>query len=345
MSRHVNIPVFIPHLGCPNQCVFCNQRSITGVSEFDPKSVKTVIDTALETVEDDAEVEIAFFGGSFTGIDYDLMCELLSVAHSYVLSGRVQSIRCSTRPDYINANILDTLKHYGVKTVELGLQSASDDVLTLTKRGHTFESEKQACKSIVDGGFSLVGQMMIGLPGSTPESEEETARFIVSTGAVGARIYPTVVFKDTELCCMAECGEYTPLSIEDAISRSAGVFRIFKDAGVEVIRIGLCSSDNLSDEDTYYAGPNHPALGELVESEYYYGLIKEKITEMRIDGPCDVEICGAPRTLSKLIGQKKKNKFRLMSDFESLGIHFSESDVVSKYDVDIRIWKGRNKCT
>ena len=345
MSRHVNIPVFIPHLGCPNQCVFCNQRSITGVSEFDPKSVKTVIDTALETVEDDAEVEIAFFGGSFTGIDYDLMCELLSVAHSYVLSGRVQSIRCSTRPDYINANILDTLKHYGVKTVELGLQSASDDVLTLTKRGHTFESEKQACKSIVDGGFSLVGQMMIGLPGSTPESEEETARFIVSTGAVGARIYPTVVFKDTELCCMAECGEYTPLSIEDAISRSAGVFRIFKDAGVEVIRIGLCSSDNLSDEDTYYAGPNHPALGELVESEYYYGLIKEKITEMRIGGPCDVEICGAPRTLSKLIGQKKKNKFRLMSDFESLGIHFSESDVVSKYDVDIRIWKGRNKCT
>ena len=345
MSRHVNIPVFIPHLGCPNQCVFCNQRSITGVSEFDPKSVKTVIDTALETVEDDAEVEIAFFGGSFTGIDYDLMCELLSVAHSYVLSGRVQSIRCSTRPDYINANILDTLKHYGVKTVELGLQSASDDVLALTKRGHTFESEKQACQSIVDGGFSLVGQMMIGLPGSTPESEEETARFIVSTGAVGARIYPTVVFKDTELCCMAECGEYTPLSIEDAISRSAGVFRIFKDAGVEVIRIGLCSSDNLSDEDTYYAGPNHPALGELVESEYYYGLIKEKIAEMRIDGPCDVEICGAPRTLSKLIGQKKKNKFRLMSDFESLGIHFSESDVVSEYDVDIRIWKGRNKCT
>ncbi len=345
MSRHVNIPVFIPHLGCPNQCVFCNQRSITGVSEFDPKSVKSVIDTALETVEDDAEVEIAFFGGSFTGIDYDLMCELLSVAHSYVLSGRVQSIRCSTRPDYINANILDTLKHYGVKTIELGLQSASDDVLALTKRGHTFESEKQACKSIVDGGFSLVGQMMIGLPGSTPECEEETARFIVSTGAVGARIYPTVVFKDTELCCMAECGEYTPLSIEDAISRSAGVFRIFKDAGVEVIRIGLCSSDNLSDEDTYYAGPNHPALGELVESEYYYGLIKEKITEMRIDGPCDVEICGAPRTLSKLIGQKKKNKFRLMSDFESLGIHFSESDVVSEYDVDIRIWKGRNKCT
>ena len=133
MSRHVNIPVFIPHLGCPNQCVFCNQRSITGVSEFDPKSVKPVIDTALETVEPDADVEIAFFGGSFTGIDYDLMCELLSIAHTYVSSGRVQSIRCSTRPDYINESILETLKRYGVKTIELGLQSASDEVLEMVQ--------------------------------------------------------------------------------------------------------------------------------------------------------------------------------------------------------------------
>ena len=345
MKRHVNIPVFIPHLGCPNQCVFCNQRSITGVSEFDYNSIRTVIDNALDTIEPDADVEIAFFGGSFTGIDYTLMCDLLDIAHSYIESGRVQSIRCSTRPDYINETILDTLKHYGVKTIELGLQSSSDDVLLLTKRGHTFESELSACKMIVDHGFSLVGQMMIGLPGSTFESEKQTARFIVSMGAVGARIYPTVVFKDTELCYMAECGEYKPLPLEDAITRSAGVFRIFKDAGVQVIRIGLCSSDNLTDEGTYYAGPNHPALGELVESEYYYELIKEKINELRITDKCDVEICGAPRTLSKLIGQKKKNKFRLTSDFQSLGIFFAESEDVFEYDVEIRIRKGQNKCT
>lgn len=345
MTRHVNIPVFIPHLGCPNQCVFCNQRSITGVFEFDINSVKAVIDTALETVECDAEVEIAFFGGSFTGIDYELMCDLLNIAYSYVLSGRVSSIRCSTRPDYINEKILDTLKRYGVKTIELGLQSSSDEVLMLTKRGHTFESEALACQMIIDHGFSLVGQMMIGLPGSTVEREERTARFIVSSGAIGARIYPTVVFKDTELCYMAEGGEYLPLSLDEAISRSARAFRIFRNAGVEVIRIGLCSSDNLSDEDTYYAGPNHPALGELVESEYYYELIKEKIIGMRIEDACSVEICGAPRTLSKLIGQKKKNKFRLNSDFPMLALHFSESDDVAEYEVDIRIWKGKNRCT
>ena len=345
MSRHVNIPVFIPHLGCPNQCVFCNQRSITGVSEFDISSIKAVIDTALETIEDDADVEIAFFGGSFTGIDYDLMCELLGIAHSYVLSGRVSSIRCSTRPDYINENILDTLKRYGDQTIELGLQSSSDEVLAITKRGHTFENEAVACKMIIERGFSLVGQMMVGLPGSTPEKEEETARFIVSTCAVAARIYPTVVFKDTELCYMAEVGEYAPLSLDEAISRSARAFRIFKDAGVEVIRIGLCSSDNLSGEDTYYAGPNHPALGELVESEYYYELIKEKITELRIADTCDVEICGAPRTLSKLIGQKKKNKFRLTSDFKALRLRFAEDESVPEYEVDIRIWKGKDRCT
>ena len=345
MTRHVNIPVFIPHLGCPNQCVFCNQRSITGVAEFDINSVKSVIDTALETDESDAEVEIAFFGGSFTGIDYQLMCDLLNIAYSYVLSGRVSSIRCSTRPDYINEKILDTLKRYGVKTIELGLQSSCDEVLTLTKRGHTFENEAVACRMIVDHGFSLVGQMMIGLPGSTAEREEQTACFIVSAGATGARIYPTVVFKETELCYMAQSGAYQPLSIDDAISRSARVFRIFMDAGVEVIRIGLCSSDNLSAEDTYYAGPNHPALGELVESEYYYEIIKEKIIGMRIENACDVEICGAPRTLSKLIGQKKKNKFRLNSDFPMLRLHFAESVDVAEYDIDIRIWKGKDRCT
>ena len=337
MTRHANIPVFIPHLGCPNQCVFCNQRSITGVSEFDYGSIRAVIDTALETIEPDAEVEIAFFGGSFTGIDYSLMCDLLEIAYSYVLSGRVQSIRCSTRPDYISKHILDALKRYGVKTIELGLQSSSDDVLALTKRGHTYQNEVEACRMIVDNGFDLVGQMMIGLPGSTPDSEEETARFIVSMGATGARIYPTVVFKDTELCHMAEQRCYEPLSLDDAIVRSARALRIFKDAGVDVIRIGLCSSDNLSDEKTYFAGPNHPALGELVESEYYYGLIKEKITEMRIADASCVEICGAPRTLSKLIGQKKKNKFRLKLDFPTLGLRFTESESVSEYEVNVQI--------
>ena len=237
--RHVNIPVFIPHLGCPNQCVFCNQRTISGVNEFSAESVRDTIENALSTIENDAEVEIAFFGGSFTGIERSLMISLLEIGYSYITGGRVNSIRCSTRPDYIDDEILDILSRYGVKTIELGLQSSSNKVLEISKRGHYFEAEEKSCRMIVNQGFNLIGQMMVGLPGADLESELETARFIVASGAAGARIYPTVVFRDTELCDMTNGGFYKPLSVEEAVYRSARVLEIFLDGGVEVIRIGL----------------------------------------------------------------------------------------------------------
>ena len=170
MKKHANIPIFIPHLGCPNQCVFCNQRSISGVHSFDSASVIPTIELALATLGRDTEAEIAFFGGSFTGIDRSLMTELLDIAYSYVTSGRVKSIRCSTRPDYIDEDVLEILKRHAVRVIELGLQSTSDDVLCLTKRGHTRSDCERACRMIKEQGFQLVGQMMIGLPGATPES-------------------------------------------------------------------------------------------------------------------------------------------------------------------------------
>jgi len=199
-KKHINIPVFIPHLGCPNQCVFCNQKTISGVMEFDPSQVDRIITEALSTIDiSSSDVEIAFFGGSFTGIDYSLMCELLSIAYSYVKKGSVSSIRLSTRPDYIDDRILNTLKKYGVKTVELGLQSVSEKVLQTCKRGHTALDAEKACRLIREYGFELVGQMMIGLPGSSLEDEMNTAEFILRNGASGARIYPTVVLQQTEL--------------------------------------------------------------------------------------------------------------------------------------------------
>ncbi|MBE6533018.1 MAG: radical SAM protein [Ruminococcaceae bacterium] len=337
MSRHVNIPIFIPHLGCPNQCVFCNQRTISGVTEFDLGRVRTIIDEALATVESDAEVEIAFFGGSFTGIDRELMCSLLKTAYEYVLCGAVKSIRCSTRPDYIDEEILAILKKYGVKTVELGLQSASDKVLSLTKRGHDFSAEKRACKMIVDSGFSLVGQMMIGLPGADAASETLTANFIVSSGASAARIYPTVVFRQTELCDMAEQGEYTPLSISEAISRSANVLEIFDEAGVDVIRIGLAANENLSSEDTYYAGPNHPSLGELIENELYYRKIRKLLTDTDVSGDSAIDILVSRGSLSKAVGQKKINKLRLSEEYPSLKLCFKESADLLGRDVLVKV--------
>ena len=342
MSRHVNIPIFISHLGCPNQCVFCNQRHISGVQDFCPGDVDKLIKEALATVNNDDEVEIAFFGGSFTGIDRDLMISLLETSYKYVEMGKVESIRCSTRPDYINEEIVGILKKYGVKTVELGLQSCSDNVLKASKRGHNFEAERDACEIIVDSGLNLVGQMMIGLPGSDIESEIESARFIINSGAVGARIYPTVVFRDTELYHMTLSGEYKALSIDEAVERSALVLELFINAGVRVIRIGLQASEGLSSKESYYAGPNHAALGELVENRLYYNKISKKLSDMHLSGDEKIDIFVARGALSKAVGQKKQNKIRLAEKYRN--IRFFESENLAGYDISACIMDGESIC-
>jgi len=337
MARHVNIPIFIPHLGCPNLCVFCNQKTISGVDEFKIEKVKLIIDEALSTISPETECEIAFFGGSFTGIDRDMMVSLLKISKEYIDSGKVASIRCSTRPDYINEEILNILEEHGVKTIELGLQSSSDKVLRLTKRGHTFSDEEKACRLIVERGFSLVGQMMIGLPGSTLEEELQTAEFIIKSGAKAARIYPTVVFKNTELCNMTCRGEYKPLEIQDTIRRSAAVLWRFYESKINVIRIGLCTTENLTNGDSYFAGPNHAALGELVENELFYVNIKQNLFFAGASQGDSVTVRIARGATSKACGQKKKNKNRLLSDFSLSNICFVESDELCGYDIQISI--------
>ena len=333
MSRHVNIPIFIPHLGCLNQCVFCNQRVISGKRDFNPEELSAIIDNALSSVEQTAEVEIAFFGGSFTGIDYNLMTRLLEIASGYIERGRVSSIRCSTRPDYITPKILDTLWHYGVRTIELGLQSSSDSVLSASKRGHTRADEITACRAIKEYGFSLVGQMMIGLPGATPESEIETAEFIVSMNADAARIYPTVVFVGTELADMTKSGIYTPLTNTEAAERSAKVFSVFRTGGVKVIRIGLHSSENLSSDETYVGGPNHSAMGELVIGEYFYLKMTENL-DKSADYRSSVLNIYVPRgCISKAVGQNKRNKTRLIQEFGFCRVNFYENPDLDEYEV------------
>ena len=307
---HKNVPIFIPHLGCPNQCVFCNQRSISGCEAFDEADVERQIREALGTVRGEDEVEIAFFGGSFTGIDRGLMLRLLDVAQKYVDAGRVSAIRLSTRPDYINGEILSILSRYAVKTVELGLQSMDDRVLRASERGHTAEQARAACRAVVAAGISLVGQMMIGLPGSDIQSEIETAEEIASLGASAARIYPTVVFYDTPLCQMAKDGEYTPLTNGEAAVRAAKVLRVLIERGVPCLRIGLCASEALTDADRVYAGPNHPALGELVWNEYYYEEIQNAIREADLLGG-EALLTVRESEISKVVGQHRANVVRL----------------------------------
>lgn len=335
--RHINIPVFIPHLGCPNQCVFCNQRTISGVSKFEASSVVKIIEDALSTVDSDDFTEIAFFGGSFTGIDRALMTELLEIAYSYVKLGRVKSIRCSTRPDYINEEIIGILKKYSVNVVELGLQSTSDKVLSLTKRNHTYADEENACRLICEAGIELVGQMMIGLPGSSLDDEIKTAEFIINSGASGARVYPTVVFRDTELCEMTKSESYMPLSLEDAVSRSAEVVKLLRAAGLRVIRIGLQASEGLSSSDTYYSGPNHSALGELVENKIYLDKIMSEAKMLDLSSDSKIQIQVAPGELSKAIGQKKQNKLMLIGSLEISGVEFSVNEQITPGEITVKL--------
>ncbi|MBQ4137585.1 MAG: radical SAM protein [Clostridia bacterium] len=336
--RHINIPIFIPHLGCPNDCVFCNQKTISGHCDYDKSGVREQIEQALETADKDAVVQIAFFGGSFTGIERGEMIYLLSLAKEYIDAGRVESVRLSTRPDYIDEEILDILEKYGVKTVELGIQSISDKVLLASNRGHTAEASLRAMKMISERGFELVGQMMIGLPESDIDDELETARAICDCGAKAARIYPTVVFYDTRLCEMAQMGEYSPLTLDDAIERSFRVKSVFVENGVECIRVGLQSGENLSDESKVYAGDYHDAIGELVDCEIYYSKITEQIEKNslkeRINGK-NIVVYAPYGEVSKVIGHKKKNKRRLQDEYYVKNIKVIEKKNILRYNIYI----------
>ena len=333
MKKHINIPIFIPHMGCPNNCVFCNQRSISGHQSFDRSSVEREIKEVLSTLEGEAYREIAFFGGSFTGIDRELMIYLLEIAKRYIDAGEVQGIRLSTRPDYISEEILDILKLYGVTAVELGIQSMSQTVLDSSKRGHGTAITERACALVKEYGFELVGQMMIGLPGADVEAEKYTARRICEMGADFARVYPTVVFYETELCDMARRGEYAPLSDDEAVMRTKEVLRVFDRFGVPCIRVGLCASENLSDEESVYGGANHSAIGELAMGEVYYDKICEELdknTDLRGSG---LVIYGGIGSTSKISGQNRRNKIRICKKYGFNKIKILEKSEIIGYNI------------
>ncbi len=341
-KRHINIPVFVPHEGCPNDCIFCNQRTITGVSHFNPDDCEKIIEDALSTIDsENSYVEIAFFGGSFTGIEREQMTALLEISDKFIKKGRVHSVRCSTRPDYINDEILDILEAHSVKTIEIGVQSVSDAVLTMCKRGHSAKQTKEACRLITKRSFNLVGQMMVGLPGSTFQSELETAEFICSYGAVAARIYPTVIFTDTELANMQKLGIYKGISLEEAIDRSASLIECFVKNNVNILRVGLCESEGLS-KDTVTGGAYHPALGELAFSRYYLKAETEKISELLSKHPdADfIDIYVNTSELSKAVGQHRCNFYLLLKQFENVKFKFIPSADIKKYEIQTDIHKG-----
>ena len=249
MKKEYIIPIFVPHLGCPHACVFCNQNKISGErKQVTAKDVKETIDYYLKNFKDEEnEVEVAFFGGSFTAIDEEKQNELLEAAYEYIEKGLVDSIRISTRPDYITKPILKRLKKYKVKTIELGVQSANNYILKRAERGHTFEDVKKASKLINRKGFTLGHQMMIGLPDSTELDEINTAKLLIKLKPKIVRIYPVLVIKGTKLEEEYNNGEYEPLNVIQAVERSKQVAEMFNNKKIKVIRIGLQNTDEISD--------------------------------------------------------------------------------------------------
>ncbi len=315
------IPIFVPHLGCPNDCIFCNQKSISGQKKnITKEDAKKIIDNYLESIKDNKnEKEIAFFGGSFTGIEEEKQEELLSLAYEYVKAKKVNSIRISTRPDYINKKILKRLKKYKVKTIELGVQSANDYVLEKAQRGHTFEDVKKASKLIRLYGFRLGHQMMVGLPESTQEDEINTAKALIKLKPKMVRIYPVLVVKGTKLAKDYEEGKYTPLTLARAIETCKKLVRMFAYKKIDVIRVGLQNTDEITDpsdkNSEVIAGPYHPAFRQLVESEMWYDAIVEKIKKLNVK-VSKVEIKVNPMDSNNVIGHKKQNIIKLKKTYD-----------------------------
>lgn len=334
MKKHSNIPIFIPELACPHQCVFCNQQKISGTfSSPKPEEIVEIIEKYLATMSSEKTVEIAFFGGSFTGIAIDLQEQYLKIAHQYIQSKKVRGIRLSTRPDYINQEILDLLKKYGVSTIELGAQSTNDEVLRKSGRGHNFESIKNASELILKNGFELGLQMMIGLPTDSLEKVIQTANDIVNLGALSTRIYPTLVIKGTALEKLYEKGDYSPLSIENAVLWTKEIVKIFEKNNVKILRVGLHPSEELSSDKSLVSGPYHIALNEMVMTEIWNDLLIKKLKDYKIEKLKNLKILVNSQQLNYAIGYQQKNRKML----QNLGfkVQFVGVENFEKYQIDV----------
>ena len=326
MKHNYIIPIFVPHLGCPNDCVFCNQKSISGQKNNMTKEEATrIIEEYLKSIKDEnAEIEVAFFGGSFTAIEEEKQNELLGLAYEYIKAGKIKSIRISTRPDYTDKKILKRLKKYKVKTIELGVQSANDFILEKAGRGHTFEDVKKASKLIRRYGFTLGHQMMVGLPESTRKDEINTAKELIKLKPKMVRIYPVLVLKGTKLEKELKEEKYKPLSIVQAVETCKELVRMFADKKIDIIRVGLQNTDEITDPNNenseVVAGPYHPAFRQLVESSLWYDAIVEKIKKLNVKVK-EVEVTINPIDANNVIGHKKENIIKLKQT----------------YDVDLRI--------
>lgn len=327
---HSNISIFVPHIGCPNKCSFCNQRHITG-KFMAPRGVDVI--KAVETAKNSKRynpktTEIAFFGGSFTAINRNYMLDLLKIASGYVENGTVSGIRISTRPDAIDNEILTLLKEHHVTAIELGAQSLNDRVLRINNRGHKTSDVVSASALIKEYGFELGLQIMTGLFGDNDQSAVKTAKRVIEIAPDTVRIYPTIVLKDTDLAALYADGIYAPQSLDSAVLLASKLYEMFIGAGIRVIRLGLHSIE----EDAYIAGPWHPAFSELCQSQI---MLNKALKQLTHKGRYKIYV--GKSDVSKMIGQKKSNLLFL----ENRGFNCKVCEKEGLDDLEIEIVKEK----
>ena len=319
------IPVFVPHLGCPNNCVFCNQRKISGSSTpATAETVKYAVLDGIKIIPENSNIQLAFYGGSFTAIPVKEQNELLDAALPFLHDGKISSLRLSTRPDAIDAQTLLRLKKRGVRTIELGAQSMCEEVLEASGRGHTALQTEDAARLIKEYDFELILQMMTGLPEDTKERAIESAQRIIALRPDGVRIYPTVIIENTPLCDMWREGSYKEHTVEAAVDVCTAILPLFEKAEIPVIRLGLNPTEELS-EGAALGGAYHPAFGELVRSR----LLLDKARRL-IKGSSHfnaVTLNVNKSDVSAMVGQKRSNIETLRDEFSLKCVKVAQADV------------------
>lgn len=327
--KHANISIFVPHIGCPHRCSFCDQRTISGTQKAPSgDDVREICTKALGEIKSPENTEIAFFGGSFTAIPQSYMIELLESAYEFIGNGKFKGIRISTRPDCITPEILDLLRKYGVTAIELGAQSMSDTVLSANERGHTAEDVYKSGALIREYGFELGLQMMVGLYKSTIHDEYQTFSAIKDIHPDTVRIYPVVILKNTKLGELYRSGEYKPFDFETVLYVSSVSLEKYEKLGIRVIKCGLHASEFV--EKDMIGGFYHPAFRELCENEIY-----RRRMECKIDS--DKKSCVFavnPSCISKAVGQRKSNILYFKENGMEVKVIADEN--IAKYEVELR---------
>lgn len=316
MKNNKIIPVFVPHKGCPNDCVFCNQKKITGKTNIvvNKDYVISIVEEYIKSRNKYAD--LAFFGGSFTAIDESLQIELLETAYYYKQKGYFDNIRISTRPDCINEHILNIQNKYGVNIIELGIQSLDDDVLVKANRGHTVKDSINASELIKQYKcFTLGHQIMPGLPGSNIEKDILTCRKSIKIKPDIVRIYPTLTIKETELENLYKENKYTPLKLSEAVKLCSNIYSLYTVNNIKVIRIGLQNTDKINDKNDVVAGPYHPAFRQLVEENLFLNAIIFNLSKRNINLIDSMELQANKKLMSYISGHKRNNIIELKNKF------------------------------